>query len=69
MKLRIVIEMDNAAFTAAEAGDNAYARGEEAARILRHLSDRFADRGLAAKDGAGVMDTNGNTVGGWKVSR
>ena len=64
MKLRITIEMDNAAF-----GNVPSERGEEVARIVRKAADRFADRGLAAKDSGGLMDYNGNTVGGWKVSR
>lgn len=55
MKLRIAIEMNNAAF---EEG-----RGAEAARILRDLADRLEDDGVQAGTHIPLYDINGNRVG------
>ena len=63
MKLKIQIEMNNAAF--ADCGN-----GPEAARILHQLAEDIdvCDR-LGAGDSLGLMDINGNRVGEAKVTR
>lgn len=55
MKLKIEIEMDNAAF---ESGN-----GAEAARILRFLASRINDLDLNPSFGWKLTDFNGNRVG------
>jgi hypothetical protein len=62
MKLKLEIEMGNAAF---HDGYN----GDEIARILHHLASSF--RGINAKrgDDGSLRDYNGNTVGAWRVQR
>ena len=61
MKLKITIEMDNAAFDGG--------RGEESARILRDLADLMDGSQLFAGNGWILRDTNGNTVGAARVTR
>lgn len=68
MKLKITIEMDNAAFV-----QDALA-GTEAARILRELADDLNDCSLAPGCGPNgqpwqLRDVNGNRVGEAKVTR
>ena len=60
MKLKIVIEMDNAAFEPS---------GTEAARILRELAERLDGDNLRYKDLRPLRDINGNRVGEAKVTR
>ena len=64
MKLKITIEMDNAAFDGAN-------RNQEAARILESLAqDMKDDVALSCTgDRETLMDINGNSVGEAKVSR
>lgn len=61
MKLKITIDLDNAAFEPAS--------GTEAARILRALAERLDGDNLRAKDLRPLRDLNGNRVGEAKVSR
>lgn len=62
MKLKLEIDMGNAAFD----GCN----GDEAASILRALADRLEGTPLhGGHDGANLRDFNGNKVGSWKVTR
>jgi hypothetical protein len=62
MKLKIEIEMDNAAF---EDGN-----GREAARILRDLADNIEPWQLAAGEAnPSLRDANGNKVGTAKVTQ
>ena len=64
MKLKIEIEMDNAAFDGAN-------RNIEAARILRSLAQDMADDVALSCTGdhETLMDINGNRVGEAKVTR
>jgi len=61
MKLRVTIELDNAAF---EPGP-----GQEVARILRGLADWSEDQGLLAGESIKLLDINGNHVGKVEVAR
>ena len=61
MKLKIEIQMDNAAFE-----DGA---GIEAARILKALAEDFQDRDLLPGEMFRLRDVNGNKVGEAKVTR
>jgi len=58
MKLIIKIDMDNAAFD-----DN----GEEIARILQDLAERYTDAGQV--DDERLQDINGNQVGTAKITK
>lgn len=60
MKLRIEINMDNAAF-----GEDAYECGTEAARILRKLADKLEGPGSGDIT---LYDSNGNPVGTARVT-
>ncbi len=53
MKLKLEIEMDNAAFDDGNGGNS------EAARILREAADRIE----SGNDNTGLLDSNGNRVG------
>ncbi len=61
MKLKITIDMDNAAFD----GDS----GTEAARILRKTADTIDGLDLAQGETLSLRDINGNAVGEAKVTR
>lgn len=56
MDLKIIINLDNAAF-----GDGN--TGNEAGRILQGLANRMIGRELDAGDGYILKDVNGNRVG------
>lgn len=43
-------------------------RGEEVGRILRKLSDRTADYGLAGRSNGFLLDADGQRVGSWSVT-
>ena len=60
VKLKIEIEMDNAAF---EDGN-----GYEVARILNQLREDIDTPDLYEGDGGTLRDINGNKVGFWKVT-
>ena len=62
MKAKITIDMGNAAFA------DGY-NGDELARILHHLAS--GQRGIHLKPGDSerIMDSNGNEVGEFKVTR
>jgi hypothetical protein len=59
MKLIVEIQMENAAFDPVNGG--------EAAHILSDLADAISDRDLDCTDKGRVMDSNGNSVGKWRV--
>lgn len=59
MKLRIEIEMDNAAF----GDDQSSVRGEEVARILKLIAGSCELYGLTDIFSTKLRDINGNTVG------
>lgn len=56
MKLKININLDNAAFE--DEG--------EISRILRQLADKISYDGRI--DGGKIMDVNGNSVGTWEIT-
>ena len=61
MRLRIMMNMDNAAFDHSEG---------EVARILRELAELIEHLPEVTLRGQGpLMDINGNRVGEWKVTR
>lgn len=62
MKFKLEISMDNDAFAN---GDN----GREVGHILLNLSERLETKELSAGDTGSLKDTNGNSVGTWKVTR
>ena len=64
MKLKIEIEMDNAAFKEAD-------EGFEVARILAHVAEVIEAGNLGMSPGATMRlrDINGNTCGTAKVTR
>jgi hypothetical protein len=63
MKLKITINMDNAAFEQPNTG-------AEVARILREYSEQIADAPAPGNcDGWPLTDSNGNRVGEAKVTR
>ena len=66
MKLKITINMENAAFSN---DDNDSTSGREAARILRELADDFAARDLLPDESIVLMDINGNKCGQAKVTQ
>ncbi len=59
MKLKIEIAMDNAAF-----GDNPSDRGAEIRQVLQSIPTRVE---FGYTEG-NLRDTNGNTVGTWKIT-
>lgn len=60
-KIKIEIDLSNDSFQG-EYGDC------EAAAVLRDLAYKYADNSAAMKD-APIMDSNGNTVGRFRVIR
>ena len=62
MKLKIEIDMNNAAFE--DAGS-----GVEVARILREIADRNENAIFQVGDGFNLKDINGNRTGYLKVTR
>lgn len=62
MKLKIEIQMDNAAF-------NEASNGNECGRILRRLAGNIKDADLDVEFRGGLYDLNGNRVGEVKVTR
>jgi O-succinylbenzoate synthase len=61
VKLKIEINMDNAAFGDGDAG-------AEVARILRRLADKYESYGDMANIENVILDINGNKVGRVKVT-
>lgn len=61
MKLKIEINMDNAAFSPTS--------GTEVARILRKLADRIEGEDCTPGDVTPCIDLNGNKVGKAQVTR
>lgn len=74
MHLKIIINMDNAAFHDDDRSDedsedgSDYARGMEVARILKSLADDV-QHGLAPDYARRIGDVNGNTVGKLSVHK
>lgn len=67
----LTIQTDNAAFVGETPGDGEAegfgACAEEVARILRKLVDLF-DRTAPSAGTGSLRDSNGNTVGSWRLS-
>ncbi|MDQ3159305.1 MAG: hypothetical protein M3P98_04205 [bacterium] len=61
MKFKLEIKMDNAAFE----GFN----GNQLAYILERLARKLDGYDFADGEGSTLLDTNGNTVGGWEVTK
>lgn len=61
MKLKIEINMDNAAF-----GGDQFDRGAEAAKILEEFADKIAEGAMPRTSGP-LRDSNGNLVGTWSI--
>ena len=59
MKLKLTLEMDNAAFDDGNSGRT------ETARILSRLADQL-ERNPGQTEGR-LLDANGNTVGQWRI--
>lgn len=68
MKLKIEIQMDNAAFEA-EGQTARFRNGDEPARILQRLTVGWKGTDLEAGESWTLRDFNGNAVGEAKVTR
>lgn len=63
MKFTLEILMDNAAF-----GEDVGGPGTEVAGILEEAAMSFNGSHFSEGDGQGLRDSNGNTVGSWRVT-
>lgn len=62
----LTIKTGNAAFCNADGNPDAYSRDREIAILLRKVARRLED-GCGLVEIETIQDTNGNTVGKWKV--
>lgn len=63
MKLKIEINLDNAAFEATDGGSRRFRNLEEPARILDRLTTGWKGTNTEAGEEWSLRDINGNTVG------
>lgn len=60
MTFKLQFNLDNAAF-----GEDESTRAEEIRRILKTVSEQVQ----AGRDEAAILDSNGNRVGAWRITR
>lgn len=70
MKFLLEMKTDNAAFDTLDEDEQFQGvDGAEVATILRDLADRIDDTRLAKGRTGSLADSNGNTVGSWKMTK